>query len=131
MYKRQSYDSTIHNFLVYDIKTARDYKRPYFFEPVDTTGRIKLVKQFYWIERSTNFGGSAYFADVRSVKYTALYYYRREKTVKQLRLKKRDVLRVLKDKKHQIKQFVEENNLRYNTTRSVKKIIKHYNSLPV
>lgn len=126
-----TYDSSRHHFMVYNVKTARDYERPYFFEPVDTSGRIKLVKQFYWVERATNFGGSSYFADVRTVKQTVLYYFKNDYPVKQLKLRKREILRILKDKKHLIKEYVAENNLKYTTHRSVKKIIQYYNSLPI
>ncbi len=124
---KSSIDSIEHNMHVYDRQTAEDFFRPYFFEPVDTTGKIKIVKQFYWQQRNASL---SQFSGLNSYdeKITDLYYLNKNNQVLPLFLRKKFVLKLLTDKKELIKEKVKQNYWHYSNYTDVIKIIQYYNS---
>lgn len=128
LYFTSSVDASTHLFNVLNIKTGEDYYRPYFFELVDTSGKVKIAKQYYWTEQSNNFGqiGGISF---RLIKIETLYHYNAKKEAVYIRNRKRSILRIVADQKDKVKAEVKLQRYRYNNTDDIYKIIRYYNSL--
>lgn len=120
-------DSSYHEFEVFKVETSHNYYRPYFFEAEDTLGKIKVYKQYYWTQKTTqnSFGIVNYGYKVSF----DLFQLTSKKRAIEIKQKKRAVLNLLKDKKHEIKKEARKNKWRYNETYDVLQIIKYYNSL--
>jgi len=123
-----SIDSSIHTFNVFKIETARDYYRPYFFEVIDTTGKIKLIRQYYWIDQVTSFGNSGFFI-TRKEKIIQLYRLQKNSTVTSYRPRRKKILKSMKDKKNEIIDYAYSKILSFAIAKDVIKIVKYYNSL--
>lgn len=120
-------DSTSHKLEVFTIQTSKNYFRPYFFELEDTTGRIKIYKQYYWEQKtvSTGLNSVAFGYGIRFI----LYKINNNKVASYIVPKKKFVLRMLKDKKQLVKEKVKEERWRYNDPYQLIQIIKYYNTL--
>ena len=120
-------DSSRHHFQVFQVETSHNYLRPYFFEVEDTTGRLKIYKQYYWEQTTVQNGlgqvsfGYGIFFRLFKIDSKGIAHF--------IKQKKRPILKILKDKKHLIKTKAKEENWHYNNTYEVLKIIKYYNSL--
>ena len=123
-----SIDSSHHTFTVFNIETAVDYYRPYFFEVIDTIGKIKLIRQYYWIDQVTSFGNSGFFI-TKKEKIIQLYRLKRNNVVTSYRPRRKKVLKSMKDKKKEVIEYALSRNLSFALTADVIKIVKYYNSL--
>jgi hypothetical protein len=123
-----SVDSIRHEFEVYTIKTGHDYYRPYFFEIVDTVGKIKLAQTYFWTERANAFGQFGTFI-INYEKITNLFYVNELGEAKYIKPKKKIILKLTQDKADLVKIYAKKEHLHYNSVYGVVKIIKYYNSL--
>lgn len=121
-------DKTTHTLLSKKVERSADFLRVEFFEAIDTTGRIQIYHQYYWVEVNVSVGVYPFFGSQKT-KVELLYTSKDNEVVTPLNPNKRGVLQLLKPHKTQIKQYAKENRLKYNRPKDIQQLIQYANTL--
>lgn len=109
-----------------------EFQRNSFFEELAVTKSISILRKYEIeiVEASFNPMTQQKISDDQMVHKEKYYYTKDGETLKETKLKKSAVLKLIDtDKKDVIKQYVKDNNLSFRDINDLKNILKHYNTL--
>jgi len=128
------FDETINNYryfysLPYNIQS--DYKVPILFEVLYEGELTLLVREAIVVESAPQY--SYYYQPVFNSTRTKLdfeyYFLDKEGNIERYTMKKKDLLRQMKKKAPQVKQYIKKNNLKHDRKNDLFRIIAYYNAL--
>ena len=109
-----------------------EFQRNSFFEELAATKSISILRkhEIEIVEASFNPMTQQKVSDDQMVHKEKYYYTKDRETLKETKLKKSAVLKLIDaDKKDVIKQYAKDNNLSFKDINDLKNILKHYNTL--
>ena len=116
-------------FVVKNIKNRNDFNVALFFEEL-IKGQIKLYTREEVVYYSTgNMATQGFQSEIKRLLIYRYYFQKEKGEVYAFRSSRAQVLKVLKEKKEEIKLFAKKNKLRYSSKIDLIKIFTYYNKL--
>ena len=117
-------------FYTIPYKVRPDYKTPVIFEVLHE-GELTLLCREEIVTQTNNLNsyywtGGTYSRKVLDYRY---YFMSKDGRIEDYTRRKRDLLRILRKRSSQIKEYIKRNNLKHDTRRDLTRIVSYYNSL--
>lgn len=127
------YDITTENYRQFyslPYTTAGGYKTPVFFEVV-YEGRLTLLCREFFTKKTSQY--NSYYWPGRSYSRTVVdfeyYFLDTRGTITYYPGKKKDLINIMKDRSHQIKEYIKTYNIKYDQKSDLARVTAYYNTL--